>query len=308
MEIPIDLKTLYKHWEYHTHSPLANTSNIDFINSNIQGIKEFVTERMKIWERKCTNQQPPYTEDRTLQSYRFCNIYRELDKQTIQIHSLLNPLRNSFELWLLNLAYCRYICKPETVLKTGLLSFDNESNQKAYRKLKALPSPKYGTAYIFPISTIQRSKYPNREEFFCKYLPLTIPKVAKEIRKFNRVGVVEALNRILPIFGFNMYFHWTEICIDIAYQYPQYIDLFKRFPIGPGSMPTMKLLSSLDPELTNLELMKMDIQAFPHLTFNGNKIYLSAENWEGIGCEYRKYTNLKNGNGRRRKFSPKQSF
>lgn len=302
MEIPNELKTLYKHWEYHTHSPLTNTQNIDLNNPNIEGIKKFVTERMKIWEKKYTNQQPPYTEDKLLQTYRFCNIYRELDKQTIQIHTILRELQNDFDLWLLNLAYCRYICKPETVLKTGLLSFNSENNQKAYTKLKELPSPKYGTAYIFPISTIQRSEYPNREEFFCKYLQLIIPKVSKEIRKFNRVGVVEALDRILPIFGFNMYFHWTEICIDIVYQYPQYIDLFKRFPIGPGSMPTMKLISNIDPELTNLELMKMGINDFPYLTFNGSNIYLSAENLEGIGCEYRKYTNLKNGSGRKRRY------
>lgn len=300
MEIPIELKTLYKHWEYHTHSPITNTKNIDLENPNVEGIKKFATERMKIWEKKYINQPPPYTEDKILQTYRFCNIYRELDKQTIQIHTILKDLQKNLDLWLLNLAYCRYICKSETVLKTGLLSFDDENNQNVYTKLKELPSPKYGTAYIFPISTIQRSNYPNREEFFCKYLPLIIPKVSEEIKKFNRVGVVEALDRILPILGFNMYFHWTEICIDIAYQYPHHIDLFKRFPIGPGSMPTMKLLSNMDPELTNLELMKMGIQDFPYLTFNGKNIYLSAENWEGIGCEYRKYTNLKNGNGRRR--------
>ena len=302
MEIPEELKILYKHWEYHTHSPLANTQNINLDNPNISGIKEFSTERMKIWEKKYTNQQQPYTEDKILQTYRFCNIYRELDKQTIQIHTILKDLRDNFPLWLLNTAYLRFVCKPETVTKTGLLSFDKTRNEKVYTKLKELDRPKYGTAYIFPISTIQKSEYPTREEFFCKYLPIVIPKISGEIEKFNRIGVKEALNRILPVFGFNMYFHWTEILIDTAYQYPEHIDLFKRFPIGPGSMPTMKLLSNLAPELTNLELTRTGIKDFPYLTLNDKNIYLSAENWEGIGCEYRKYINLKSGKGRRRKY------
>ncbi len=36
------------------------------------------------------------------------------------------------------------------------------------------------------------------------------------------------------------------------------------------------------------------------LTYKNEPIILSAENWEGIGCEFRKYTNLKAGNGRKR--------
>jgi hypothetical protein len=302
MEIPEELKTLYRHWEYHTNPPALTSSEADLDNFIVKGIEDFAIERMRIWEKKYTNQKLPYTEDKILQTYRFCNIHRELDKQTIQVHTRLKDLRDNFPIWLLNIAYLRFVCKPETVVKTGLLSFDKTNNEKVYTKLKELDRPKYGTAYIFPISTIQKSKYPNREDFFCRYLPIMIPQISKEIEKFDRIGVKEALGRVLPIFGFNMYFHWTEILIDIAYQYPEYIDLFKRFPIGPGSMPTMKLLSNLDPELTNLELSKIDIKDFPYLAFNGKNVYLSAENWEGIGCEYRKYTNLKNGEGRRRKY------
>lgn len=297
MEIPIELKQLYKHWQYHTKvAPPTKT------DTNLYDIPYFITERMKIWERKYTNQQLPYTKDKILQTYRFCNIYRELDKQTIQIHTNLKHLTIDFSLWLLNIAYSRFVCNPNTIEKTGLLSFDKNNNEKVFNILKTLPSPKYGTAYIFPISTIQKSEYPTREDFFCKYLPLVIPTIANKITEFERIGVSEALKKILPLFGFNMYFHWTEILIDTAYQYPEYIDLFKQFPIGPGSMPTMKKLSSDNPELTCLDMVKNKIEDFPYLTYNHKPVYLSAENWEGIGCEYRKYCNLRNGVGRKRKY------
>jgi hypothetical protein len=35
---------------------------------------------MLIWERRQRNEKPPYTEDYILTKYRFCNIYRELER------------------------------------------------------------------------------------------------------------------------------------------------------------------------------------------------------------------------------------
>jgi hypothetical protein len=91
--------------------------------------------------------------------------------------------------------------------------------------------------------------------------------------------------------------------------------LFGKFPIGPGSKPSMlrfaeKIVDNAQakrgkladgPEIC-LALMREKLVKFPYLTLNGKPIWLSAENWEGIGCEFRKYTNLRAGGGRKRKF------
>lgn len=45
----------------------------------------FIRERHAIWERRNKGLPKPWTEDPILQSYRFCNVYRELDKETIWI-------------------------------------------------------------------------------------------------------------------------------------------------------------------------------------------------------------------------------
>lgn len=300
MEIPQNLKSLYNHWELHTTKPQENNQvNVD--KYVLDSIDKFITERMRIWEAKSNGIVPPYTKDPILEKYRFCNIYRELDKQTIEIHSLLKSSTSNFSFWLLNVLFCRLVCNVDTVKKVGLLSFEKGNNKLVFKKLKSLPSPKYGTAYVFPISVIQKSNYPTREEFFCFYLPEIVNRCAESIKQFDHLGVNEALSIVLPIFGFKLKFHWTEVFIDIAYQYPHLIDLYKVFPVGPGSLPTMKLLNpNQQPELTCLNLVNNKLENFPYLTFDSKPIYLSAENWEGIGCEYRKYLSLTSGQGRKR--------
>lgn len=304
-EIPEELKSLYRHFNKHVelgkeiHSDKAEES---FDSGLLGRIEDFASERMHVWNNRTRNNPKPYTTDEILKNYRFCNMYRELDKQTIRIHELLNPLRANFDVWLLNLFLCRFICNTDTIEKIGFLSYDKENNKQVYEKLLNMERPKYGSAYVFPISIIQRSDYPTRETFFCLYLPQVMKSVAKEIQTFDNVSVVEGINRVIGELGFNFKFHTTEILIDVAYQFPKYINLFDKFPIGPGSEPTMKMLSDGDPVETCITLASHKMKDFPYLTLNGESISLSAENWEGVGCEFRKYTNLSNGKGRKRKY------
>jgi hypothetical protein len=303
MEVPIQLKQLYRHWEKHT-LPVKTPTAVSVDHHLLAQIEQFIAERMQVWEKRQQHQPAPWTKDPLLQSYRFCNIYRELDRQTIEYHQLLNPLRDNFPLWLLNMFFARMVCRPETLLQTGLLSFDPQQNQQVYQKLLALPRPRYGTAYIFPISTIMSSPFPTREQFICSFLPQIMPKIAGIIENFRLLDVYGALDLITPVYGFNHRFLWTEILIDTAYQFPHLINLFGRFPFGPGSLPTLKKLNSqATPEDVCLALLNFQPKQFPYLQFNGQPVLLSAENWEGIGCEFRKYSHLQAGHGRKRIFS-----
>lgn len=301
MEIPKELKNLYKHWEFHIskNKSLIKTDDLFLDNNLFNEISLFIKERQSIWEKKYSYKKPPYTKDEILSKYRFCNIFREFDRQTIEFHTLLKPLENNFALWLLNMFYCRMVARPETIQDVGLLSFNNKKRKGVYNKLINHDSPKYGTPYIFPISVIMRSKTPTRELFITEYLPTIMKDVAKEIQTWDKISVAEGVDKIVKIFGFNLKFLWTEVLIDVAYQYPQYIDLYKEFPVGPGSLPTMKRINkNIEPSILARDLSNLNFDT--GLTFNNKKIQLSAENWEGIGCEFRKYTNLKAGGGRKR--------
>lgn len=300
MELPDNLKNLYRHWNFHTKNKTANKVDSPFVNQKLfEEISWFIEERNKIWKAKTIGNNPPYTNDPILSTYRFCNIFREFDRQTIEFHTLLNPLRDDFPLWLLNMFYCRMVAQTDTIKTVGLLSFDDKENKNFYERLMNSPRPRFGTPYVFPVSVIQKSPTPTREKFIAEYLPSIMKMIADEITGWDHLSVYDGIEQILPHFKYNLRFLWTEVLIDVAYQFPQHVDLFGRFPIGPGSMPTMtKINPGIDPTLLVVKLSTLPLDT--DLTVDGKPLRLSAENWEGIGCEYRKYTNLKSGKGRKR--------
>lgn len=303
MELPDKLCRLYRHWGGHTSS--ATSQSLETVMSDSQlaiAIEQFINERMMIWRRRQEQTEPPYTTDPILRDYRFCNILRELDRQTIEYHELLQPLRNNFPLWLLNMFYARLVARPETVRTVGLLSFSEADNQVVYERLMHYPRPRYGTPYVFPVSAILGSDTPTRELFIAQHLPRVMERIARDIEAWHDMSVEQGVEQILPLFGFNLTFLWTEVLIDVAYQYPERIDLFGRFPIGPGAAPTLaRIASGEDATAVVQGLGALNIPSGVYL--DGQPIVLSSENWEGIACEFRKYTNLQSGHGRKRRFS-----
>ncbi len=294
MELPGELKALYRHWPLHTApSRQPHASGVP------REILSFVEERVKIWQRKTAKESPPFTADPVLARYRFCNILRELDRQTIEFHTLLEDLRGDFPLWLLNMFCCRMIARPETVRAVGLLSFDKAENERWYKKLMESERPRFGTPYVFPVSVIQGGATPTRELFLARHLPDVIGAVANEVRTWDRKSVYDGVRAVLPVFRYPLSFLWTEVLIDTAYQFPERLDLFSRFPVGPGALPTFERFNpGEDPSRVVQALGALGVTI--DISYNNLPIRLSAENWEGVGCEYRKYTNLKQGKGRKR--------
>lgn len=303
MIIPPKLVNLYCHWSKHADisNKIHGQINKNINRSVFEKMEFIVNERMQIWHQKESGRVPPYSSDPIFNKFRFCNVYRELDRQTVEIHSKYFPLLNHFSLWLLNVAFARFICRPQTLNQLNLLSLSPSENKKLKTNLLHLPSPKYGTAYVFPVSILKKINCPNRETFLSDYLPSVIEKVANLITNFSDESISHILPLVTQAFGLPLRFHLTEILIDVAYQYPHFLNLYKKFPIGPGSLPTMKSLSpNLDPEAVCLSLVTQKYNQANLLVFNHQPLLLSAENWEGVGCEYRKYTNLLNGLGRHR--------
>jgi hypothetical protein len=99
MELPSNLKTLYRHWNLHLEIKSPEKVNFLFKDQKLfQEISWFIKERNGIWKAKTSGDSLPYTKDPILSTYRFCNIFREFDRQTIEFHTLLNPLRSDFSL------------------------------------------------------------------------------------------------------------------------------------------------------------------------------------------------------------------
>ncbi len=305
-EVSNELLELYEHWDYDLEKVVGSGSNLSFDELRMSEIRDFAALRMKAWENKVLGRYPN-SDDQVLSKFKFCNVYRELDRQTIYFHTKLKYMVNDFEKWLLNMFVARFLANSETFDSVGVIDVGSEAAE-ALDALSALPSPKYGNAYIFPISTIINSQWPNREELIFKYAPLAIREVALIIQNQKGGSVISFLNLILPVFKFNHRFLWTEVLIDVHYQFPNLVNLDTDFHIGPGAKPSLEYLSSGDTQslggfLDNLAAKYPYIDDV-NLEVEGKRVPLSAENWEGICCEFRKYKNLKNGRGRRRLYKP----
>ncbi|MDR7455642.1 MAG: putative DNA base hypermodification protein, partial [Armatimonadota bacterium] len=84
----------------------------------------FVAERQRVWHRRhVENRPPPWTDDPILRSYRFANVYRELDRGTRYLHDVLVPAFGAAappdKLWV-SLVY-RVVNRRETFERLGWL-------------------------------------------------------------------------------------------------------------------------------------------------------------------------------------------
>lgn len=86
------------------------------IQDGLDRLCEFVKERHQIYMRRFVEKQPPpWTGDTILQTYKFCNVYRELDRVTIWIREhIREPFADHPALWFM-LAIARQINWPETL-------------------------------------------------------------------------------------------------------------------------------------------------------------------------------------------------
>lgn len=75
----------------------------------------WMSERQAIWKRRADGLPRPWTHDLILQSFRFCNVFRELDKVTEWIRDEIRiPFEDHPHLWFM-LAAARYINFPPTL-------------------------------------------------------------------------------------------------------------------------------------------------------------------------------------------------
>ena len=291
---------IYRHRDkYITRwTPFIEDSVIDLDNHIVLEFRNYARERMSVWNKKNSWKTYPRTDDKILQKYKFCNVYRELDRQTIYIHTKLQHLRDNFELWLLNVMISRFIGKIETLEQIWIYKPEKYLLEK---EVRGINWTKYGDAYLFPPQIPLKLWYSDRADFIFNYLPNISNNLSKLISSFKNENIYIWVSKIVDLLGVWLKFHFTEILIDVAYQYPELIDLNGNFPIWPWSKPTMKRFNSkANIESICLKLVSTQPKDFPYLEVYNNKMLITAEWIEGLGCEFRKYTNLKNWKGKSR--------
>ena len=128
----------------------------------------FVRERHAIWERRLVGQPKPWTQDPILQSYRFCNVYRELDTVTIWIKdNWRTPHYEEPYVWFA-MVVARLVNWPDTLEVLGYpVPWDAERFVKTLEARKQLDLKVFTGAYVIPAKATYKSKaeYLAREVF-----------------------------------------------------------------------------------------------------------------------------------------------
>lgn len=90
-------------------------SNVFYPADPVDRLVYFIAERYRVYKAKVAGKPKPWTEDHILQTYRFCNVYRELDTVTQWIvENWRGPANADPDLWF-NMVIARLVNWPETL-------------------------------------------------------------------------------------------------------------------------------------------------------------------------------------------------
>jgi hypothetical protein len=294
---------------------------------------EFIYERQKIWHNRFVSNKPaPWTDDSVLQSFKFCNIYRELDAGTIAISKHLINTGMRPENKLLNIIAYRIFNKRDTFTRLfdGLLD-DQTFNLKALEKrLDNVNGTLFSDAYLISSHPVNPDYRP-RDKHIQVLLMLhkIIPVLPQIIQKLNTNTAQSGLAIIERYVDMAGPFLSGQILLDCTYSRNSngISDIVPYTPndfliVGPGAHWGLEILF-------NEKLNKKDADDKCRLLFKSQKEYFdllkekSGKDWlqvkweepgycggnyislhdiQGCLCEFRKYTRLKNGEKAKKRY------
>lgn len=284
----------------------------------------FVYRRQLIWyKRFVLKEKQPWTEDLVLQKFKIINMYRELDRCTIYILEKLKNL-SSREILLLNVIFYRFFnleyiyedleIEPFSVLDTAL-------KQKMVLRFTTLKQkrPIFNNAYLIAPS----GKGVKHKQILDVLSSLNIPLL---ITQLDAATTPEESFKVLTSIPLVGPFLACEIWTDLTYFsfFTQGWNDTDFVNIGPGAkwgleilygkLSKKKLQDKLHYLYTEQEKILPTIHTELQEKYSWKDIaykdayshypFLSLTNIEGALCEFRKYSRLSQGKGRRRYFHP----
>lgn len=131
------------------------------MKSNVSRFIDFVVERHRIYLRRSSGHLKPWTQDPILQNYRFCNVYRELDTETIWLHNnwLTEVEKKGTSFVWFAAAVARQINKYETLAKLPLpVPWNPDKTKAIIDDMMNRGITTYSSAYIVSTHGVKRIK------------------------------------------------------------------------------------------------------------------------------------------------------
>lgn len=287
----------------------------------------FVNERQNIWSKRFVHKlPPPWTEDHTLQTQRFTNVYRELDPGTQYVIKEILDIRAPRPDKIFNTMFYRLVGRSETHATIGfqqLATFDPDYLQYSLKRIRDTNStPIFTAAYMVSAYTLMGSK--DKVENVVRLFAL----LHKDFHIFySRINSCSSAAQVYEILrsahGFGNFLAY-QVLVDLLYPLPVYNNV-PLLPYshddwasaGPGAQRGISMLLKEDVKVDHLDMMRwlrtnqnaefnrLSIK-FPYLRdYEGKNIEISLANIQNCLCEFHKYIKITEGTGRgRRKFIP----
>lgn len=272
----------------------------------------FVFERQRMWHRRFVLKQPaPWTDDPILSTYKFCNMYRELDACTMYLLDKLTETTDR-RTQLLNIIFFRFFNLKNLYEALGVHLLQRVNTLELLPRFDAMKKkgPIFNNAYI--ISPGQ-SREPKHVTILRNLEDLDVEALMSRLDQAETPEAAHAGLCRIPLVGS---FLAGEIWTDLTY-----VKFFSQgwtdddfVAIGPGAAWGMDLVAGRKLRASEREsfLRRLYERQGANLPDHWHDIayteaysnapLLSLTNVEGALCEFRKYVNLSQGKGRRRYF------
>lgn len=294
----------------------------------IQAFFEFIYDRQEIWhKRHVLGLAAPWSEDEIFKTYKFCNVYRELDAGTQVICKYLIS-EMSAEQKLFNIIAYRFFNRRDTFEKLfgGLLNpdeFDCKAYEKRFDEAK-LEGSIFSNAYLVSSHPYDASYRPKDKHvqilLMLNDLRKQLPMMVDELQQSSGAQGLVIVEKYVAMAG---PFLAGQILLDATYAKNIVTYTANDFLIvGPGALWGLNII--FDAKLNSVEanekcrhLCKIQKEEFAKLkercgkdwwsVFLNNPGYcgenvLALHDIQNSLCEFRKYWRLKKGEKAKKRY------
>lgn len=280
---------------------------------NLQRLLRFVNERENIRIRKASGHPGPWTEDRILKKYRFCNIRRRDDRVSQWLLTNYYPYTaKGADAWFPALV-ARYINWPPTLkllLEAGVGLANGEvwnpyAFESVIAQLKFAREKVYTGAYmIYPGSSFGNTVVANKEQFLTrKVFAGALDNSLLISSAIENRSIELAVSELAKGYGVSTFMAGQAVA-DLTYLpvLDQAKDLLTYAPRGPGSMRGLNRLYGYDLKTVwaNDEFCRALINIRNNICDQLELSDLTLHDCQNIMCEFDKYERVRNKEGRPR--------
>ena len=266
--------------------------------SSVEGFYNYINERHAIYLKRRIGVDFPWTDDEILQTYSFCNVYRELDKVTVWIRENWKEPYADHPNLPFAMAVARQINWPDTLQEIGFPEHWNPERVKAIMQGRMDRKEKVYTGAYMLTGTLGGTKV---EQTIDKILT-PLYEAPPEILPYS---LEETWKKYLPYPGFSGFMAY-EVVTDL--RYTKYLedadDIMTWANAGPGAKRGLNRIHGRPLEQTiKPNQLNAEMAGLLDLASEYGAVYLPTLEMREIEhclCEYDKYERVRLGEGRPR--------